>query len=194
MFKAVIFDLNGVFIQSPYLSDRFKNDFGVENEEFIPALKEIMDKVRLPNAGNCYGHWKPYLDKWNIELSEDEFYKYWFEAEKEVPEMIELAKELKGKGVKLFILSNNFVERAKYYKKNFPFLDEIFDRVYYSWQTGFRKPEKEAYLNILKENNLDPEDCFYFDDSQKNIEVAKSLGITGAIFESPKNTKEKLNI
>lgn len=49
--KAAIFDLNGIFLQSPKLSDRFEKDFGVATSVFLPKLSEIMDRVRQPNAG-----------------------------------------------------------------------------------------------------------------------------------------------
>lgn len=193
MIKAIIFDLNGVFIKSPKLSDRFRDELGVSEAEFMPALKEIMAKVRTPNAGSSYQYWKPYLDKWNLNLNEQEFLNFWFSAEKEVPEMTALAKELKAKGFKIFILSNNFIERAAYYYENFPILREISDKIYYSWQTGFVKPNKEAYLKVLTENNLKPEECLYFDDVQTNIDVANALGIKAYIFEGADKIKSVIS-
>ncbi|TRZ64491.1 MAG: HAD family hydrolase [Spirochaetia bacterium] len=190
--KAIIFDLNGVFIQSPKLSDRFLDQFGVAPEEFLPVLKEIMAKAGMPNASDSFSYWKPYLDKWNVGLSENEFFDFWFNAEKEVPEMIELAKELKNKGIKIFILSNNFSERADFYDKTFFFLKQIADKIYYSWQTGFVKPNTEAYKLILSENNLKPEECAYFDDSEKNIKVANGLGIKSFIFKGAEEIRKVL--
>ncbi len=192
MIKAIIFDLNGVFIQSPYLSERVKEKFGVSTEEFLPALKAIMDKVRKPDAGASFDYWKPYLEKWGIKSNQEEFFHFWFSEGKELVEMIGLARELKDKGIKIFILSNNFKERSEYYKKHFPFLDELFDEVYYSWQTGFVKPDPMAYENLLKENNLKPEECMYFDDSEKNIEAASTLGIQSFIFKDAQETKQIL--
>ncbi len=192
MNKAIIFDLNGVFIQSPKLSERFFAELGVPTDEFLPALKEIMAKVRLPNAGSSYNYWKPYLEKWNIDLSEAEFFDFWFGAEKENKEMVGLARELKAKGYKIFILSNNFIERARYYDQQFPFLKEISDKVYYSWQTGFVKPDPEAYRFLLTENNLKPEDCTYFDDSQENIEVARELNIKAYMFKNLAGLEKEL--
>ena len=191
MIKAVIFDLNGVFIQSPKLSDRFREDYGVPTEEFIPALKEIMDKIRRPDAKGAYSYWKPYLEKWKVEMSKEQFYDYWFTAEKEVPELIDIAKKIKEQDKKVIILSNNFVERADYYKENFPFLD-IFDKVYYSWQTGFVKPDPEAYKLLLEENELKPEESLYFDDSENNVKVAKDLGIKAYQYKGPEDLKEVL--
>jgi HAD superfamily hydrolase (TIGR01509 family) len=189
MIKAIIFDLNGVFIQSPKLSDRFYNNFGVQLEIFMPALKEIMGTVRRPNAKSAFSYWKPYLEKWNVNLSEKEFFDFWFIAEKENPEMIELSKKLKEQGIKIFILSNNFTERTKYYDENLPFLKEVFEKVYYSWQTGFVKPDINAFQNLLTENGLSPEECVYFDDSEKNIIIADSIGIKGFIFKDAKETQ-----
>jgi putative hydrolase of the HAD superfamily len=189
MISTIIFDLNGVFIQSPKLSDRFAKDFNVPVENFLPVLKEIMNKVRQPNAGDSFLHWKPYLEKWGIEFDREKFFEYWFEAEKEVPEMIKIAKNLKNKNIKLLILSNNFEERANYYKTNFPFIKEIFDEVYYSWQTGFVKPSPMAYQNILTKQNLNPEDCLYFDDSEDNIEAARKMRIQAFKFNDAADIK-----
>ena len=151
-----------------------------------------MAKIRLPNAGDAYLYWKPYLDKWSVDLSEEEFFNYWFKAEKEAPEMIAIARELKNKGIKIFILSNNFIERAAYYRHNFQFIQEISEKIYYSWETGFIKPNIEAYKKILLDNNLAPEDCVYFDDAKENIEAAANLGIKSYLFEDAEGARKIL--
>ena len=193
MIKTIIFDLNGVFIQSPKLSERFGEQFGVPENDFLPALKDIMTKIRLPNANDAFLYWQPYLQKWGVNLSKEEFFDFWFNAEKEAPEITALTRELKIKGLKIFILSNNFIERAAYYDKIFPFLREVADKIYYSWQTGFIKPNPEAYKIILRENNLKPEECIYFDDVKENIDIATSLGIKSFLFEGVAKTREVIN-
>jgi len=191
MIKVAIFDLNGIFIQSPKLSDRFQEKFGVSTEEFLVALKEIMAKVRKPDAGDAFNYWKLYLEKWGLRLTKEDFFNFWFSGENEVLELIDLAKQIKNKGIKIFILSNNFVERADYYKQNFPFL-EIFNKIYYSWQTGFVKPDPMAFKNLLLENSLKPEECIYFDNSEENIKAANSLGIEAFLFKDTEGFKKIL--
>lgn len=188
--QTIIFDLNGVFIQSPKLSDRFKADFSVPEEVFLIALKEIMDKVRRPGADMLFSYWQPYFKKWGVELNNNEFLNYWFGAESENREMVDLARDLKARGVSLLILSNNFKERAEYYQKHFPFMNEIFDKIYYSWQTGFVKPDVNCFKLILDDNNLIADNCLYFDDSEKNIEVARSLGFKAFVFENSEQVKK----
>lgn len=82
MLKVAIFDLNGIFLQSAKLSDRFAKDFNVPVSEFLPKLSEIMEAVRKPNARPAFEYWKPVLGEWGIALSEKEFWEYWFGAEK----------------------------------------------------------------------------------------------------------------
>lgn len=193
MIKAIIFDLNGVFIQSPMLSERFAEDFKIPSEKFLPALKEIMAQVRQPNANGLYSYWKPYFDTRKIPLSEQEFYDYWFKAETDIPAMLEIAENLKEQGLKIFILSNNLRERTKYYEETFAFLKTLPEKIYYSWQTSFVKPDERAYKLILEENNLKPEECIYFDDSEKNVAVANSLDIKSYKFENIEKLKKQLS-
>ncbi|MFA6520303.1 MAG: HAD-IA family hydrolase [Candidatus Paceibacterota bacterium] len=192
MIKAVIFDLNGIFLQSPKLSDRFEKDFNIPKSEFKPILLEIMTKVRQPDAGPAFQYWKPYLEKWKINFSEKEFWDYWFQAEKSSEQMIEFAKSLREKGIKVFILSNNFKERSEYYG-HYSWVHEAVDKVYFSWQTGFKKPDKRAWELVLAENNLKPGDCIYFDDQQKHIDVAQSLGIKSYLFTNEQELEDIVN-
>ncbi len=192
MLKAVIFDLNGIFLQSPKLSERFEQDFHVPVAEFIPKLSAIMDKVRQPNAGGAFEYWKQCLKEWKINLSEEKFWDYWFKSEITSNKMVDFAKSLREKGIKVIILSNNFKERADYYK-DYPWITEAVDKVYFSWQTGFVKPDVRAWQFILTENSLNPEDCIYFDDQQKNLDAANGLGIKSYLFTDEAELEEVVN-
>ena len=191
MLKAAIFDLNGIFITIPRLSDRFASDFKIPEEVFMPVLKEIMAKVRRPNADKAFSYWQPALAEWGIQFTEEEFWNYWFGAEKESTEMIKLAGHLKEKGLKVLILSNNFKERAGFYG-HYPFLNKVVDKIYYSWQTGYVKPDPRAWQHLLEDNDLKPEECVYFDDQDVNLEAARSLGIPAHLFVDVNLTKEIL--
>ncbi|MFH0870056.1 MAG: HAD-IA family hydrolase [archaeon] len=189
--KAAIFDLNGILIQSPLLSERIRQDYGVNKEEFLPVLSEIMDEVRRPGARAMYDYWKPHLARWKIPLDQEAFLHYWFSAEKENKEMTRYALSLKKKGWKIFIFSNNFRERAAYYQANFRFIDD-FDEVFYSWKTGFVKPDERGLAQILSKYKLEPGNCYYFDDSEKNVALALKMGLHASKFESLAATKRIL--
>lgn len=191
MVSAVLFDLNGILIKSRKLSERFSEDFGVPVSEFLSKLSEIMDKVRRPNAGPAFTYWEPVLEGWRLSLTEPEFWDYWFSAEVPDQEMVEVLRALKAKGLKVIVLSNNFRERAEYYG-HYPWLRELVDKVYYSWQTGFVKPDGRAFELALKENSLEPGESAYFDDQDKNVAAARSLGIQAYRFEGPEQVRRLL--
>lgn len=190
MIKAVIFDLNGIFLISDFLSVRFEEKYKVPQEKFVLALKAVMDTVRKPNAPAAYSLWERYFDIWGLALTEKEFFDFWFSGEKLDPSLVDYIDELKGKGLKVFILSNNFKERTEYYQRSFPNFFSKFDGVYFSWETGFVKPSEETYLNLLKENSLSPQESIYFDDADKNIEVARNLGINSHKYENLEETRK----
>jgi len=166
MIKAIIFDLNGIFLRSEKLSDRFEKDFKIDAEIFKTKLMAIMIEVRKPKAKPAFSYWQPILKQWKIKLNEKEFWDYWFSGEKECPEMIQYATYLHSRGLKVFILSNNFKERAEYYG-HYPWIHQAVDKVYFSWQTGFVKPDLKAWQFILKNNNLEAKNCLFFYDKKK---------------------------
>ncbi|MBI2406522.1 MAG: HAD-IA family hydrolase, partial [Candidatus Harrisonbacteria bacterium] len=149
-------------------------------------------KMRLPDAGDSFAYWKPFLDKWHITLPPQLFWKFWFASEESVPEMVGLAESLRERGISVFILSNNFAERTQYYERQFPFLHCVPNALYYSWQTGFVKSDPRAYKKVLEDNALEPEEVLFFDDSEEHIRVAKELGISAHLFQDIRGAREAL--
>lgn len=193
MKKLLIFDLNGVFIKSPLLSDRFKQELNVPEEEFLPVLKDVMYKIRQPKSEPVYELFKPHLKKWEVNLSEEEFLDFWFNVETLNTELLNTLKKLKRKGFTVVILSNNFKERTKYYKENFEDLFILFDKVYFSHETGFMKPDENTFKLVLKDFKIEPSKCIFFDDSKINIEVAKFLGIDAHLFKDKDQVENLIN-
>jgi putative hydrolase of the HAD superfamily len=90
--------------------------------------------------------------------------------------------------MKVITLSNNFKERADYYG-HYPWMHEALEKAYFSWQTGFVKPDVEAWKLVLKDFDLKPEEVVYFDDQEKNLKAAESLGIRSFMFTSPEEAR-----
>ena len=194
MIQAVFFDLNGVLITSEFLSNRFEETYGVSKEKFIQALKAIMTVVRKPDAPPMYSLWIEYFEEWGLTLSESDFLQFWFSGESINNDALEYAKQLKEKGVKVLVVSNNFRERTQYYRSHFPELFENIDAAYFSWETGFVKPSIEAISHALNEHHLNPSEVVYFDDSNENIEAAKSLGVDGQLWVDLETAKEYIRL
>lgn len=63
--------------------------------------------------------------------------------------------------------------------------DAFFEKTYYSHLTGMRKPDKEIFELVLRENNLDPKETLFIDDSPQHIATAQSLGIHTYLMTAP---------
>jgi HAD superfamily hydrolase (TIGR01509 family) len=182
MLKAVFFDLNGVLVTSEHLSSRFEAVYGVPSAMFVAALKTVMAVARKPDSPSVYSLFAPFFTEWQLTITESDFLQFWFSGEHVNVEALSCVAELRKRGVAVFVVSNNFRERTEYYRQYF---DEVFAHVsnaYFSWETGFVKPSKEALQYVLEENNLNPVEVVYFDDSAPNVEVAKSLGVDGQLW------------
>lgn len=94
---------------------------------------------------------------------------------------IELIQELKSK-YRLFLLSNtNIIHYRKYNNdliNRFGFgLSSLFEKAYYSFDLGMRKPDMEIFEYVIKDSNLKPIETLFIDDSAENIDTANQLGL-----------------
>ncbi len=66
-----------------------------------------------------------------------------------------------------------------------------FETVFKSYEEGVAKPEKAAFLKLLKRIKATLEERIFVDDVAANVEAAKKLGIQGIVFTSlPRLKKE----
>ncbi len=113
--------------------------------------------------------------------------------EREHEHMTQVVEELRHEGYKLFLLSNIYTHHSSYYKKKYPFLAH-FDKLYFSSDTGLNKPDPRAYEQVLSENNLEAGDCIFFDDTRRNVEAARRLGLDAHVCTDPHTARRLLGI
>ena len=53
----------------------------------------------------------------------------------------------------------------------------LFEKVYYSYEMGMRKPNPSIYSSILNKHDLSPKRTLFVDDKKANTDAAASLGI-----------------
>ena len=54
---------------------------------------------------------------------------------------------------------------------------DFMEKVYYSHEIGYKKPDPRAYEFVLEENKLDPMYTLFIDDLKLNINMALKLGM-----------------
>lgn len=99
--------------------------------------------------------------------------------------MIEFVRELRGRGLRAALLTNNVREWEPLWRTKLPELDELFEVVVDSAFVGLRKPDPAIYeLTLERLGGVSPEDCVFVDDLEPNCEAARALGMAAVRFES----------
>lgn len=182
--EAIIFDLGGVLLNIDFaLTQQALTNLGMKNaalyfgkyaqEGFFDAL----DKGKIDEIG-LYDELRNFIPN---EVTNDTLRDAWNSMILDFPQQrIDLLKQLRKK-YRLFLLSNTNRIHYNHYTKKIKELGEIsyeslFDKAYFSFSNGMRKPEPDFFLQVLNENRLCAQHTLFIDDTEANIEQAISLG------------------
>jgi putative hydrolase of the HAD superfamily len=71
-------------------------------------------------------------------------------------------------------------------------LDRRLHRAFPSYETGFLKPDAEAFEHVCHELDLTPAEILFFDDARLNIEAASALGFEACQVQGPVDCQREL--
>ena len=94
------------------------------------------------------------------------------------PETFDWLHNLRGRGYKLYFLSNYSYKAVKQCPEATSFIPEM-DGGILSYTVKMTKPDKNIYELLLSRYNLSADECIFIDDTLKNVKAAESLGIHG---------------
>jgi putative hydrolase of the HAD superfamily len=97
--------------------------------------------------------------------------------------MIDLMRDLRGRGLRMAMLTNNVREWEPLWRAKLP-VDEIFELVVDSAFVGMRKPEREIYELTLERlgGEVRAEECVFVDDLDVNCDMARELGMVAVQY------------
>jgi glucose-1-phosphatase len=192
--RNIIFDLGGVIINLdiPKTIAEFNKLCPLKFEEIYTqaAQSELFD---LFDRGSVSPEefFSKLREKINYTGKEDVMILAWNAMLLDIPQKrLDLLVRAKQK-YNTFLLSNTnethiaVFERNLYLQHGVKNFEDYFDRVYYSCRMNLRKPDKEIFEFVLKENNLLPEETVFIDDSIQHVKGAGEAGINAYLL--PKN-------
>lgn len=103
----------------------------------------------------------------------------------------EFIQELKGKGYKIYLLSNYPARMWKMHIPRFLFYPYV-DGEVVSYQYHLSKPDRRIYETLCAKYQLNPQECIFLDDRQENIDTAKALGFEGIVVTDPFHARDEL--
>ena len=125
----------------------------------------------------------------NPALTDEEIDAAWNSLLIGVPESVhETVLKVKEK-YRTFLLSNNneihYNYIVDYLKREFEMEDNstLFEKTYYSQHMFLRKPNVEIFEQVIRENNLNPEETLFIDDSPQHLIGAKKAGLNTLLMD-----------
>jgi len=193
MIDTIIFDLSEVYLNGILgIENRLVPILGIKNPKEIHLRLEgdkFWDYMHGKISENEY--WTKTLEENKWPLTLDTLKELARKNFQEIPGTRGIIESLKNQGYKLGLLSVHGQEWIDYCEEKFDY-HKLFDEISYSFQEGVSKPNKKAYEIILRKLKADPKKTIFTDDSRKNIEAARNLGINAIRFENPKQLIEEL--
>lgn len=184
--KVVIFDLCGVLINVAWENmDEVlkKNNVSIPVENFRKASEEIFQLHSYDNIEESVDIFLKKLgleDNKQLRQTQINFINNWGKLATQNSDGIKLLRLAQEHKLKTAVLSNVFPVQESW-KKDWS-IDNI-DKFFFSYETGVRKPDKQAFLNIINYFGVKPDECLMIGDSnRKDIEPANKLGMKTLYF------------
>lgn len=179
MINTIIFDFGDVFInldKEASLNALKKLGLDSWNDE-LEALNQEFEKGKITEVQFMIG-----LKKLIPNASIDDLRTAWNSVLLDFPlYRLEFLQRL-GMKYRLFLLSNtDEIHINKFeHKVGITFAREFyqcFEKVYFSFEIGMRKPQPEVFNYIIKKHDLSMKRTLFIDDKKENTDIAQSLGM-----------------
>jgi epoxide hydrolase-like predicted phosphatase len=193
--EAVITDFGGV-LTSPLLDSftAFHEASGISLEQLGTAMATIAERDgtnplfeletgRLTEAAFLSELGDELTRRTGTAVEMDGFGERYFEHLHPNEPLIAYMRELRARGYKLAICTNNVREWEARWRAMLP-VDEIFHVVVDSGFVGARKPERRIYELTLERLRVAADASVFVDDIELNCDGARELGIEAVWFQS----------
>ncbi len=198
-YRAVIFDLGGVVLDSPiHAIARYERAAGIP-EGFVNRL--IVDRGPL-------GAWSR-LERGELAVEQFfvEFDRECAEAGQPVsaaammaemrntsgprPRMIGAIRRIRAKGLKTAALTNNWASEAPR-SSGAPEMRDLFHAFIESSVVGLRKPDPRIYTHACQELAIEPAEAVFLDDIGRNLKPARAMGMHTIKVDDPEDALAEL--
>ncbi len=193
--EALISDFGGV-LTSPLLDSftAFQNSSGIALEALGTAMAAIaardgsnplfeLETGRMTESAFLQALGSELSEQLDREVELRGFGASYFEHLHPNQRLIDYMRELRERGYKLAICTNNVREWEPLWRAMLP-VDEIFSVVVDSAYVGTRKPEPRIYEITLERLGVPPSAALLVDDIELNCEAARELGISAVWFRT----------
>jgi len=181
MIKAVIFDMDGLMIDSEKIQSKaFETLISIYKKKPILNTLGIIQTIGMTSKEN----WKRLKIKHNIDENLEKlinerriiYEKLLSSNIKPMPGLIKLLKLLQNHNLKMAIASSSNLNIINLVLSNLQ-IKKYFQVITSGDEVKRSKPHPEIFLKTAKKINIDPKDCLVLEDSQLGVEAAIKAGM-----------------
>lgn len=187
--KAILFDADGMTLVSKRFSEQIQKDYGITWEKMKPFFDGPFQQCKLGKA-DLKEELAKVIGDWGWKGTVDELVSYWFGiGSASNPEIVAIAKELRSRGVKCFLATNQEKYRAEYLR-NVVGLKDVFDDLLVSADLGHMKDEVAYFGEAYKRLDVPKESVLFVDHEEKNLKAAREFGFETYQYQDVEGFKE----
>ena len=187
-----IFDCGGVLFSEKVWEEFFASlghdgvrsirSFGPRSNEAVEAFSRgsITEKAFWDEISIEFGSPIPWRDG-----LVGRFYKTAY-----IPGVSEVIRDLRGAGKRVVAGSNLIPSFLEVNRANHRY--DVFDKAYISCEMHLAKPDAAFYQEILRKEGYPPEEAFFTDDLEKNVEAARAVGLEAFRFTDTDALRKRL--
>lgn len=187
-FKAALFDLDGVLIDSETLYTEFWRRVGEEHHLPSPTFAQDIKGTTLNDILETHFSEPEVRESVNrlLHRFEDEIVYPVF------PGALEFVDSLRDRGVRTVIVTSSDNQKMEYLFAQHPDFQEHFDALVTAADVTHSKPHPEPYLTGARKAGVDPADCVVFEDSFQGLESGRRAGafVVGIATTNPAESLE----
>lgn len=179
MVKGIIFDMDGLMIDTEKLLTRFWCEaaeyYGYHmTKEHVLGIRSLSSKYAIPHLKGIFGEGFNYWDvrKKRIELMNAYIAENGIEKKKGLDVLLEY---LKSTGLKIAVATATDFQRTEMYLNSIEVFG-YFDKIVCGDMIQNGKPEPDIYITAAKEMVLSCEECIALEDSPNGIKSAYTAG------------------
>ena len=189
MFKAVLFDMDGVIVDTePLHHNAYHQMFNDVNIEVSDDLYEsFTGQSTFAICKQLVSHFNLPLSPYTLVDIKRDHFKYLFENDKSlalIDGVLDLIKDYHSNGMTLVLASSASMDNINRIFERFD-LDQYFKAKISGADLKASKPHPEIFIKAAELSEHKPEDCFVIEDSTNGISAAKSASLFCVAFKSP---------
>ncbi len=178
MVNAIIFDLGDVFLNKDgQAKDKALAELGLKDwNEKLEKLEKKLETGKITEEEFLLG-----LQPFTNNASLEQIKEAWNKGISNFPlYRLEFLQKLSA-NYRLFLLSNTDPIHMEKFEEDagasfYSDFYQCFERIYFSHEIGYRKPDAEAFNYLINNHDIQPKRTLVVDDKKFNTDAAQALG------------------